>query len=250
MKTLSGIALLIILVVATNLQAVDYTESSEYLGRRTSASFCGKLKVGTQYGPFDYTNAYERNTYLPIVESEHFTSDVQNLIKGHSGSIGGELGYTLRTFPNHYPALIAFTKLVLRDKTAVRPDDEIYTIECYFDRAMRFRPGDANVHMIYANYLGHLGGRQNDAIEQYQEALRLQPENATVNYNLGLMYVKEKDYEQAITYAKKAYGLGFPLPGLRNKLMKTGKWDGKLDEEVRDEAEGNVDEKIDVEPQK
>ncbi len=132
----------------------------------------------------------------------------------------------------------------------MRPDDELYTVECYFDRAIRFRPGDANVHMIYANYLGLLGGRQNDAIEQYQEALRLQPENAIVNYNLGLMYVKEKDYEQAITYAKKAYGLGFPLPGLRKKLMKTGKWYGKLDEEVRDEAEGNVDEKIDVEPQK
>jgi len=44
--------------------------------------------------------------------------------------------------------------------------------------------------------------------------------------------------------------LDFPLPGLRNKLMKTGKWDGKLDEEVREDADGNIDEKIDVEPQK
>jgi len=248
MKTLSGIALLIILVVATNLQAVEY-ESSEYLGR-SSAPFCGELKVGTQYGPYDYTNAYERNRYLPVVERAHFTSNIQNLIKGETGSIGGDIGYTLRTFPNHYPALISFAKLVLRDKTAVRPHDELYSVECYFDRAMRFKPGDANVHMIYANYLGRLGGRRNDAIEQYQEAVRLQPENAVINYNLGLMYLKEKDYEQAISYAKIAYGLNFPLPGLRNKLMKTGKWDGKLDEEVRDEAEGNVDEKIDVEPQK
>ena len=31
--------------------------------------------------------------------------------------------------------------------------------------------------------------------------------------------------------------------------MKKGKWDGKLDEEVCDEAEGNVDEKIEVEHQ-
>ncbi len=86
-------------------------------------------------------------------------------------------------------------------------------------------------------------------MEQYQEAFRLQPEDATTNYNLGLMYLKEKDYEQAIVHAKTAYELGFPLPGLRNKLMKTGKWDGKLDEEVRDEVDGNVDEKIEVEPQ-
>ncbi len=86
-------------------------------------------------------------------------------------------------------------------------------------------------------------------MEQYQAAADLEPENATVNYNLGLMYLKEKDYEQAIVYAKIAYELDFPLPGLRNKLVKTGKWDGKLDEEVRDEVDGNADEKIEVEPQ-
>jgi len=64
------------------------------------------------------------------------------------------------------------------------------------------------------------------------------------------LHLKKKDYELAIIYAKKAYELGFPLPGLRNKLMKIGKWDGKLDEKVCDEADGNADEKIDVEPQK
>ncbi len=238
MKTLSGIALLIILVVATNLQAAN--------------SFCGELytkRGARQFGPYDYSNAYNRKRYLPIVERGHFNLNVRNLSKGQTSTIAGDLGYVLRKFPNHYPALIAFAKLVLRDKTAVRPDDELYTVECFFDRAMRFKPGDAKLRAIYANYLQRLGGRQDDAMEQYQEAFRLQPENATTNYNLGLMYLKEKDYEQAIVHAKTAYELGFPLPGLRNKLMKTGKWDGKLDEEVRDEAAENVDEKIEVEPQ-
>ena len=207
------------------------------------------MEVG--YGPFDYANALHREKYLPIVESAHFTSNVRNLIKGATGTVGGDISYTLRVFPNHYPALIAFAKLNLREKSVVeRPDDEIYTVECFFDRAIRFKPGDAMVRMIYGNYLRLVGGRQDDAIEQYQVVVRLQPKNATTNYNLGLMYLKEKDYEQAIVYAKKAYGLDFPLPGLRNKLMKIGKWDGKLDEEVRDEVDGNVNEKIDVEPQK
>jgi len=237
MRTLSGIALLIILAVATNLQAED--------------SFCGPLDDGNQYGPFDYANPVHRQEYLPIVEEAHFTPDIKNLIKGETSTIGGDISYTLRAFPNHYPALIAFAKLSLREKGAERPigSDERYTVECYFDRALRFKPGDAMLRAIYANYLQRLGGRQDDAMEQYQEAFRLQPENATTNYNLGLMYLKEKDYEQAIVHAKTAYELGFPLPGLRNKLMKTGKWDGKLDEEVRDEVDGNVDEKIEVEPQ-
>lgn len=232
MKTLSGIALLIILVVATNLQA---------------KSFCGELH-GDHVGPWDFTNSYDR-VNLPLVEGGHFTAEVKNLISGSTGSIGGDIRYTLRAFPNHYPALIAIAKFRLRNKSADRQRDQMYSVECFFDRAMRFRPSDVTVRTIYANYLHRLGGRQGDAMEQYQAAADLEPENATVNYNLGLMYLKEKDYEQAIVYAKIAYELDFPLPGLRNKLVKTGKWDGKLDEEVRDEVDGNADEKIEVEPQ-
>jgi tetratricopeptide (TPR) repeat protein len=234
MKTSSGIALLIFFVVTTNLQA--------------EPPFCGELDVGGQFGPFDYADSYDRKEHLPVVEGSHFTSDVKNLIQGSTGSIGGDIGYTLRAFPNHYPALNALAKLHLRDKNVDYPRDQVYSVECYFDRAMRFKPSDVMVRTIYGNYLQRLGGRQDDALEQYQVAVRLQPENATVNYNLGLIYLKEKDYEQAIVHAKKAYELGFPLPGLRNKLMKTGKWDGKLDEEVRDEVAGNIGEKIDIEP--
>jgi len=166
------------------------------------------------------------------VERTHFTSDIKNLIKGNTGSIGGDIGYTLRAFPNHYPALIAFAKLNLREKNVKRPGDERYTVECYFDRAIRFKPGDGVVRMIYGNYLLKLGGRSDDAIEQYHEAIRLQPENANINYNIGLLYLKKKDYELAIIHAKKAYELGYPLPGLRNKLIKSGKWDGELDENI------------------
>ena len=55
-------------------------------------------------------------------------------------------------------------------------------------------------------------------------ASRLAPEQATIQYNLGLMYVKKKEYEKASAHAQKAYALGFPLPGLKNKLKAAGKW--------------------------
>jgi len=98
--------------------------------------------------------------------------------------------------------------------------------------------------MLYAHYLLKLGGRKDDAMKQYQEAIKLQPENANINYNLGLLYLKEKNYEQATEYAKKAYGLGFPLPGLRKNLMKMGKWDGKVDESANEEKNESVDEDV------
>jgi len=217
MKTLSGIALLIILVVATNLQAAN--------------SFCGELDPPGQYGPYDYSNAYDREHYLPMVENTHFTSDVRNLIKGNAGYLGGDISYTLRAFPNHYKALLSMSKLSLREKTT-RVLGATYSTECYFDRAIRFKASDGVVRMIYGYYLLKLGGRSDDAIEQYHEAVRLAPENANINYNIGLLYLKKKDYELAIIHAKKAYELGYPLPGLRNKLIKLGKWDGELDENI------------------
>jgi hypothetical protein len=37
--------------------------------------------------------------------------------------------------------------------------------------------------------------------------------------------VQRKNYEEARNYAKKAYELGFPLPGLKNQLIQAGKWE-------------------------
>lgn len=169
----------------------------------------------------DYTNADDRRG-LAIVEKFHFTPNVERLIQGESALLGGDIDYTLRHFPNHHRALAAMAKLGLRDKTT-KPSGATYSIVCYFDRALGFKPNDAQVRMIYGSYL--MANNQFDqAMEQMHEAVRLNPENATVNYNLGLMYVKKKDYAAARTYAKKAYDLGFPLPGLKNKLSALGQW--------------------------
>jgi len=114
-------------------------------------------------------------------------------------------------------------KLAQREKT-LKPAGAQFSVECFFDRAIRFKPNDAMVRMVYATYL--LQATQTDrATEQFLVAFDLQPEDPTINYNLGLLYVKKKDYAQAKTYAKKAYDLGFPLPGLKNQLIKGGKWE-------------------------
>jgi tetratricopeptide (TPR) repeat protein len=77
--------------------------------------------------------------------------------------------------------------------------------------------------MIYGNYLEHRGEAEK-AFAEFKEANRLEPENANIHYNLGLLYLKKKDYELANAHAKKAYALGFPLPWLKNKLVEAGKW--------------------------
>jgi Tfp pilus assembly protein PilF len=185
-----------------------------------AASYCGELV--SSYGPFDYRKS-EFAENLKTVEAYHFTPEVEKLIKGNTGTIGGDLAYTLAVFPNHARALTSLARLALKDKTQHLSGAK-WSVECYFNRAIRFKPDDAAVRTIYGSYLYRLG-RTKDAIEQFEEAVLLEPDNATANYNLGLLNLQKKDYEKALTFAKKADALGFPVTGLKNKLVELGKWD-------------------------
>jgi tetratricopeptide (TPR) repeat protein len=204
MRIIWGIAAMM-LAVSTSVQA---------------ASYCGDLKTGV--GPHDYTNSAFAST-LSLVEKYHFTENVEKLIKGDTGSIGGDLDYTLRAFPNHQRALTTMARLALREKAA-KVNGASWSVECYFERAMRFKPSDTAVRRIYSSYLFKLG-RTDHAIEQLNHAVGLEPENGMVNYDLGLLHLHKKDYKNALTFAKKADALGVPFDGLKKKLMEVGKWD-------------------------
>lgn len=188
-------------------------------GSALAANYCGELK--NAYGPLDYRapgSAGDRE----IVTGAHFTETVQAGVRGNTGAIGGDLDYTLRAIPNHPGALAVMGKVGITQKTT-KLYGATYPVECYFDRAMRFAPDDGAVRAAYGNYLFALG-KPERALEMYRAAALLAPEDATINYNLGLAYLKMKDYENANTFAKKAYSLDFPLPGLRNLLVAAGKW--------------------------
>ena len=184
---------------------------------------CGDI-YAKRYGPFDYTNPEDFKKRLPIVEQYHFTADVENLIAGNTARVPGpDLSYTLSAFPNHHRALAAMTKLAIREKTN-KPQLSKYTMECWFDRAIEWRSEDGMVRMIFGNYLSHVK-RYNEALPQYLKAEELLKNNANLFYNMGLLYFNTKDYDKSRAYAKKAYAAGFPLPGLKNMLMKVGKWE-------------------------
>jgi hypothetical protein len=184
---------------------------------------CGTL--ANAYGPYDYTNASDVRDRLPIVEQFHFDRGVDAL-KGHAQSgpqsLGGDLAYTLRAFPNHHRALDAMGRYQLRAKQAPAPGARL-TAECYFERAMAFAPDDGVVHMLYGIYLARKGDLD-AALDRYLEALEMTPDSTELHYNLGLLYADMKRYDDALAEAHVAYGAGFPLLGLRNKLLRAGAW--------------------------
>jgi tetratricopeptide (TPR) repeat protein len=181
-------------------------------------SYCGELK--NHYGPLDYRKRGQVN--LEIVEEAHFTAQVEAGVSGATGYLGNDIDYTLRAIPNHPRALATLAKIALRDKVVFVPNTK-WPVECYFDRARRFAPDDAAPVAVHANYLFSLG-KFDKAREVFQQAYNLDPVNPTINYNLGLLYLKEKQYDKALEHAHKAYSKGFPLAGLKNKLVEAGKW--------------------------
>lgn len=185
---------------------------------------CGEDVFANAYGPFDYTNPEHVRRRLPIVEQHHFNNNVENLVRGQTGAAPmHDLDYVLRAFPNHHRALFAVAKLFSTQKQPPGMVDG-RDAECYFARAMLFKPEDATVRMIYGIFLSRVG-RTAEALQQYQEALKMTPDSAELNYNIALLYFKQKDYAAANRYAVRAYRLGYPLPGLRNQLQGVGAWD-------------------------
>lgn len=179
---------------------------------------CGLLENG--YGPFDYRSDKSK---LGIVERFHFTPSVETLRAGNTSTfVGADLDYTLRAFPNHHRALMSMMNLGVREKVE-KPRGAQFSVECYMQRAEVFRPTDGMVKTIYGLYLLK-AGRTQDAIGKLEAARGLDERDYNVHYNLGLAYVELGNYEQALASAHRAYAAGFPLPGLRDKLKRAGKW--------------------------
>jgi len=205
--------------VNRTLALVTFIVVFAQLSPADAADVCGDLK--NFYGPYDYQTA--DSELRARIEDYHFTPKVAALQAGQSTmDIGADIAYTLRVFPNHPRALYAMAELGRRQKRAV-PVKAGYSVECWFNRAIRFRPNDGKVRIVYGIELLKDGKKQ-EAIEQLKIGIDLDPQDGNAQYNVGLAYFDIGDYDSALMHAKKAQDLGYSLPGLRNKLEKIGKW--------------------------
>lgn len=182
---------------------------------------CGHLNENTFGRPFDYYTATAELRH--IVETPHFPPHVESLQRGNtSATPGHDISYTLRTFPNHPRALMAMINLGRKEKTK-QPNGSPYTVDCWINRALAFKPDDGTVRLVYGIELMRQG-KHASAIPQLLKAEESLTESGNVFYNLGLAYFEVGDYDNALKYAHKAYARGFNFEGLRKKLASKGHW--------------------------
>jgi hypothetical protein len=153
-----------------------------------------------------------------IVVKHHFTPEVAALIRGSTAKLPGDIDYTLRHIPNHYGALDAMARWQLKHPVE---SDRHWSADCYFQRALTFRPKDPRLYMLYGTYL-HRAKRPDEAAVAYGKAEKLGLDSPELFYNRGLLEFERNNYEEAAAYASKAYAGGYPLPALRRKLEEAG----------------------------
>ena len=195
------------------------TLSLPAMAEMPSAAFCGGLDNGLN-GPFDFRN--ERQL-LATGERAHFSAKVEALLVGQSRyEVGGDIHFLLVMFPNHPRALMAMMRWGEKLKTP-KPPDTLYSVECYFERALRFRPDDNVARMIYAMFLSK-NARPAEAQQHLDRVVASAGDNPFTHFNAGLLYFDIKQYDKALAQARTAQTLGFLRTDLIDKLKAAGKW--------------------------
>lgn len=173
------------------------------------------------YGPYDYIKDKSK---VALVEQYHFTSEVEALIHGESGSLEGDLNYTLRAFPNHHKALLSVIRLKLDMVKGLRHGKLKTQPECYLMRAISYSPKDPAPYSLYAYYLSNLG-QKDKAKELYQQATDIAPDNIRIKYAFALFLLNNNEKNEAYRLAKEIYEKEQNAPtGLRDQLKKAGVW--------------------------
>jgi hypothetical protein len=202
-------------------------------GSAQTLAGCGSL--ANNYGPHDYRDwkdlppidpVTKEMSPLQLVEGAHFIDTCEALFKCKRGSIGADLDYTLRAFPNHHRALVAMMRYGELTRKA-QPPDARYTVDCYFRRALVWRPEDAIARLLYVTYLNE-NKRVADAKVQLKEAARQAGDNPFTVYNLGMVALDLNEVDMAVDAARRSYGAGMKHPALRQRLQAMNRWPADL----------------------
>jgi tetratricopeptide (TPR) repeat protein len=191
-----------------------------WVGETLEGAKCVGKSIG--FGPYDYMRRAQLAAELNVVESAHFTPEVEGLDSGNTAPAINDIAYTLMAWPNHHRALHSAMKYRMRFKNWPE-NSQVPPAECQMQRAMEFSPSDPIPYMMYGLLL-HKWEQYEKALFAYRVANKLRPNDILTLYNMSLTLVELEQYDEAVKTANTVYAAGMPLPGLKNKLVAAGQW--------------------------
>ena len=75
--------------------------------------------------------------------------------------------------------------------------------EAEYQKALELDPNDATAHQWYANDLGRIGGREQEALAEINRAHQLDPLSGIITKQIGDIHVMAQRFDDAITVCKK-----------------------------------------------
>lgn len=75
--------------------------------------------------------------------------------------------------------------------------------EAEFKKALELDPNDAHAHERYADNLGALGGREQEALAEINRAHQLNPLSPDISVEVGIIYIDARRFDEAIVVCKK-----------------------------------------------
>jgi tetratricopeptide (TPR) repeat protein len=75
--------------------------------------------------------------------------------------------------------------------------------EAEIKKGLELGPNDAHAHAIYADNLGVLGGREQEALAEVNRAHQLDPLSPDISVEVGTVYILARRFDEAIVVCKK-----------------------------------------------
>jgi len=125
---------------------------------------------------------------------------------------------------SHSPVYPNMTVTVAQIRDAMGKPDEARAV---LQKGIQAQPKRSEPYVMLA-----MMHRKLHKLSEAREVLRQADEltegtSAEIKYNLGLINFEQGDVAAARANARAAYRLGYPLPGLKNKLRAKGQWTGE-----------------------
>ena len=145
------------------------------------------------------------------------------LKESYLGQANTEITYTFERMPESspvYPTVAVNMARVINEQG--QPEEAVAVIE----RALDSHPQDPRPYIglsVLYRDLKRLDLAR-DALLKGDTAVG--GKSAEIHYTLGLVYFELNDFDRSVEYAQKAYAKNYPLPGLQDKLRRSGHWPG------------------------